>query len=43
MSETLEVKIKLPNGSITNNEKDGSFLGTLVCDDNDVFNMYVKI
>ena len=45
-SEAFSVKarILIPNKDSVNNDlPDESFTGTLVCDDNDVFNMYVKI
>lgn len=28
---------------VINDQADGSFYGTLVCDDDDIFNMYVRI
>lgn len=44
LSDRFIVKVKIINKeSIENNLPDGEFMGTLVCDDNDVFNMYVKI
>lgn len=37
-------RILIPNtDSVINDRPDGSFTGTLVCDDDDIFNMYVKI
>lgn len=45
MSEQFEVPIRIntKSKSFVNTEKDGNCYGTLVCDDNDVFNMYVRI
>ena len=45
MSDTFKVPIKILNddGYIINNEEDGSYTATLVCDDDDVFGMYVRI
>ncbi len=45
MSDRFEVPIRILNDTRTveNNEPDGSFIGTLVCDDDDVFGMYVRI
>lgn len=44
-SERFNVPIRVIShgGSVTNNQTDGSFKGTLVCDDNDTFNMYVRV
>lgn len=43
-SESFNVTARVANeDGIVNNKADGSFFGTLVCDDDDVFNMYVKI
>ena len=42
MSECFNVPIKILNGS-KSIESDGSITGTLVCDDDDVFGMYVRI
>jgi hypothetical protein len=39
----LPVKIINDNGYIINDNTDENLYGTLVCDDNDVFNMYVRI
>lgn len=43
MSDRFNVIARVPSGKIKNNTTDGSFTGILVCDDNDVFNMYVRI
>lgn len=45
MSDSFDVVVKLrdPSNIIENNLEDGQFIGTLVCDDNDIFNMYVRI
>ena len=41
IDETFDVTARVLSGkSVTSN---GSLVGTLVCDDNDVFNMYVRI
>jgi hypothetical protein len=37
-SDTLNVIARVPNGTITDPS-----IGTLVCDDNDIFRMYVRI
>lgn len=38
VSDTFSVIARVPNGTI-----DGATIGTLVCDDNDIFRMYVRI
>ena len=45
MSDRFNIPIRILNDSrsVENNKADGSFLGTLVCDDDDVFGMYVRI
>jgi len=44
MSERFNVRIKLDENQVIMNDKpDGEFTATLVCDDNDVFSMYVRI
>ena len=43
MKETFSVVARVSSGSVINNEPDGSFKGIIVCDDDDVFNMYVRI
>jgi hypothetical protein len=45
ISETFNVPIHILShgGFITNNQPDGSFTGTLVCDDNDTTSMYVRV
>lgn len=43
MSDRFNVIARVPSGKIKNKAIDGSFTGILVCDDNDVFNMYVRI
>lgn len=45
MSNTFDVVTKLrdPSQNIINDLPDGEFIATLVCDDNDIFNMYVRI
>jgi len=45
MSDRFNVvaRISASGGSIENNLPDGEFKGTLKCDDNDVFHMYVEI
>lgn len=44
MSERFNVRIVMNESStIINDKPDGEFTATLVCDDNDVFNMYVRI
>lgn len=40
MSDRFNVTARVTSGSVINN---GDLKGTLVCDDNDVFNMYVRI
>ena len=43
-SETFNVKVRIMSKStVTNDKPDGSFLGTLVCDDDDPTSMYVRI
>lgn len=42
MSERFNVPIRILNES-RSIENDGNITGTLVCDDNDVFGMYVRI
>ena len=45
-SESFDVPVRIvSNGgsTITNTQPDGSFTGTLVCDDNDVTHMYVRV
>lgn len=44
-TESFNVIARVTNGSneIVNDKPDGSFTGILVCDDDDVFNMYVRI
>jgi hypothetical protein len=41
MSDRFKVTARVQSKSVNNT--DGGLLGTLVCDDNDVFNMYVRI
>lgn len=43
MSDRFEVIARVTSGSIINDKPNGDFKGVLVCDDNDVFNMYVRI
>lgn len=43
INDSFEVPIKVTNGIIINDAPDGSFIGTLVCFDNDVFHMYVRV
>ena len=45
MSDRFNVvaRVLTSSGTITNDKPDGDFKGILVCDDNDVFNMYVRI
>ena len=45
MSDSFKVPVRILNEDrqVTNNEEDGSYYGTLVCDDDDVFGMYVRI
>lgn len=43
MDDKFNVIARVPSGTVVNDQTDGEFNGTLVCDDNDVFNMYVKI
>lgn len=43
LSDRFDVIIHLPQGSFNNDKPDGECKGILVCDDNDVFGMYVKI
>lgn len=43
MSDRFEVIARVTSGSIINDKPNGDFRGVLVCDDNDVFNMYVRI
>ena len=45
MSDRFDVIVKLrdPSNTIENNLSDGQFIGTLVCDDNDIFNIYVRL
>jgi hypothetical protein len=45
MSDTFDVSVRLmdPSTTVENNLPDGEFFGTLVCDDNDIFNMYVRL
>ena len=43
MSDRFNVIARVPSGKIKNNAIDDLFTGILVCDDNDVFNMYVRI
>lgn len=40
MSDRFNVVARVASGSVTN---DGEMKAVLVCDDNDVFNMYVRI
>lgn len=40
MSDRFNIIARVTHGSIFN---EGDLKGTLVCDDNDVFNMYVRI
>jgi hypothetical protein len=40
MSDRFNVTARVTSGSVIH---DGDLKGTLVCDDNDVFNMYVRI
>lgn len=43
-TESFNVTARVTNESgVVNDKPDGSFYGTLVCDDDDVFNMYVRI
>ena len=45
-SEQFNVPIRIlshGDSPITNDEPDGSFKGTLVCDDNDTTSMYVRV
>ena len=43
-SESFKVTARVTNNDgITNDKPDGSFYGTLVCDDDDIFGMYVRI
>jgi hypothetical protein len=41
VDETFDVTARVLSGGSVNS--DGYLVGTLVCDDNDVFNMYVRI
>ena len=46
MSDQFDVVVKLrdPSNPIENDNNNGQYMeGTLVCDDDDVFNMYVRI
>ena len=43
-TETFNVTARVTNeDGVINDQADGSFYGTLVCDDDDIFNMYVRI
>ena len=39
----VTVRVFTKTKSFTNDQPDGSCYGILVCDDDDIFNMYVKI
>ena len=43
MKDSFSVIARVSSGSVINDEPDGTFKGILVCDDDDVFNMYVRI
>lgn len=43
MSDRFNVVARVASGSVNNDKPDGSYKAILVCDDNDVFNMYVRI
>jgi hypothetical protein len=43
MSDRFNVVARVASGSVINDKPDGSYKAILVCDDNDVFNMYVRI
>lgn len=43
MSDRFNVVARVSSGTIINDKPDGDFTGILVCDDNDVFRMYVRI
>ena len=43
MTETFDVPIRILNVDRKIEGSSGSFQATLVCDDNDVFNMYVRV
>ena len=43
-SEAFNVTARVTNVNVViNNKPDGEFFGTLVCDDDDIYNMYVRI
>lgn len=45
MSDRFDVTVRVtdPSKVFVNNKADGECKGTLVCDDNDVFHMYVRV
>lgn len=43
MRDRFDVVVRIPSGIFINDKPDGECKATLVCDDNDVFNMYVRI
>lgn len=43
MSDRFDVPIRFTNDQVHITNDGGELRGTLVCDDNDVFNMYVRI
>lgn len=43
MKDSFSVIARVSSGSVVNDKPDGTFKGILVCDDDDVFNMYVRI
>lgn len=43
MSDSFKVPLKLSNNTLSIDNTKGDLKATLVCDDNDIFNMYIKI
>ena len=43
MSDSFKVPLKLSNNTLSVDNTKGDLKATLVCDDNDIFNMYIKI
>lgn len=43
LSDRFDIIVHISSGTFVNDKEDGECFGTLVCDDNDVFRMYVKI